>query len=273
MKTSELEEFYVYAWYYKDTEKIFYIGKGKNNRYKMLCNRNDYFKNIIKKECDNVGVKIIKNHLTEQDAFDLEKQLIKEYKSKGECKANFHLGGSGGYTGNYNSESRNKKISDFAKKRIGKLNPMYGKTHSEKTKKYLKEINLGKKLTKEHIEKLKQANTGRKKTEKEIELLKQKLKGRKMDKNTYDSMMNNVCPFEYQIYKDNNLIYTCLGHTKLYDFFKKEFNISRTIVDKIKNKTWIPKFNKHIHLKNIHINIINRRVTTKDDECNSCRVE
>ena len=44
------KEFYVYRWYYKDTNETFHIGKGKGNRYKETKqSRNQYFKNIIQK--------------------------------------------------------------------------------------------------------------------------------------------------------------------------------------------------------------------------------
>ena len=44
----KIKKYYVYAWYYVDTNKIFYIGKGKGNRYLETKNsRNSYFKNII----------------------------------------------------------------------------------------------------------------------------------------------------------------------------------------------------------------------------------
>lgn len=40
------KEFYVYRWYYKDTNETFHIGKGKGNRYKETKqSRNQYFKN------------------------------------------------------------------------------------------------------------------------------------------------------------------------------------------------------------------------------------
>lgn len=269
MNLDEVKEFYVYAWYYKNTNEIFYIGKGKNDRYKSKLSRNNYFLNILNKEKDNVDVKFLQKELNENDAFELEKQLIKEYKEKGQCKANFHVGGCGGNTGNYDSEERSRKLSEYAKKRVGELNSMYGKTHSEETKRYLREINLGKVLTEEHKQKLIQANTRRKKTESEIESIRQRMKGKKMSKETYEIMMNNVCPYEYQIIKDGELIYSCLGHTKLYNFCKNEYGISRTIVDQIKNNTWSPKYEKHKCLQDLKINIINRRVTTKSDECSS----
>ena len=75
------KEFYVYRWYYINTNETFHIGKGKGQRYKeKKQSRNQFFKNIINKEKDNVTSEILVNNLTEQEAWDLEKQLIAEYK-------------------------------------------------------------------------------------------------------------------------------------------------------------------------------------------------
>lgn len=47
--------YYVYRYYFKSTNITFYIGKGKNNRYKdIIHSRNDYFKNTIKLYKDDV---------------------------------------------------------------------------------------------------------------------------------------------------------------------------------------------------------------------------
>ena len=208
MDNNQESIFYVYAWYYKDTNKVFYIGKGKNDRYKSMQRRNSYFINIVNKEQDNVDVRFIKTDLNEEDAFSLERQLIKEYKEKGECKANFHEGGCGGNTGNYDSPERSRKLSEAAKKRIGELNPMYGKTHTDEVKAYLREINQGKQLTEEHRLKLIAANTGRKKSEAEIQSIKERMRGRKMKKESYELMMDNLCDFEYQIWFNDELIKT-----------------------------------------------------------------
>lgn len=253
------KEFYVYRWYYINTNETFHIGKGKGQRYKeKKQSRNQFFKNIINKEKDNVTSEILVNNLTEQEAWDLEKQLIAEYKSKGECKTNFHEGGRGGNTGNYNNPERSRKISEAAKKRIGKLNPMYGKHHTEETKQKLREINLGKKLTPEHIEKLKEANRGRKKTKAEIDFISNLNKGKKMSQETKAKMMNSLCPYRYQIYLNNKLQYTCLGHTELQKYCKEKFNISRTIIEKVITKTWKPTFNKHKWLETLEILKIER---------------
>lgn len=56
-----MNNFYVYFWYYKNTDEVFYIGKGKGNRFlERKIHRNEYFKNILNKEKENVDVKIFK---------------------------------------------------------------------------------------------------------------------------------------------------------------------------------------------------------------------
>jgi hypothetical protein len=71
-------------------------------------------------------------------------------------------------------------------------------------------------------------------------------------------MLESLCSFEYIIIFNEVEIYKCLGHTELYRFCKDTYNISRTIVDKIVNKTWIPKFSKHKYLATLKINKIER---------------
>ena len=117
---TENKTYYVYAWYLKSTNKVFhrYLNTTKS--------RNKYFKNIIQKYPDDVAVKKLVENLTNEEACQLEKQLIAEYKARGECETNFHEGGCGGNTGNYQSPERHKKLSDFAKTRIGEKNSNFG---------------------------------------------------------------------------------------------------------------------------------------------------
>ena len=42
-----MNNFYIYFWFYKNTDEVFYIGKGKGNRFlERKAHRNEYFKNI-----------------------------------------------------------------------------------------------------------------------------------------------------------------------------------------------------------------------------------
>ena len=203
-------------WYFLSTNKVFYIGKGTGNRYvDVEHSRNACFKNIINKHKDDVGVKIHKEQLTEKEAFELERKLIKEYWEKGECKANFHEGGCGGNTGNYDSEERSRKLREAAKKRVGEKHPLYGTHRSEATKEKLRIANTGKHISEDHKAKLIKANTGRKKTALEIERITNLNKGKKMPKETYDKMMDSMCEYEYQVFLDKELIFKCLGRKKI----------------------------------------------------------
>lgn len=80
MKFDSEKRYYVYVWYYKDTEQVFYVGKGTGKRFRTR-KRNNAFNEIVENnDCD---CKIIKNNLTEQQAFELEIETIASYRSKG----------------------------------------------------------------------------------------------------------------------------------------------------------------------------------------------
>lgn len=101
-----MNKFYVYAWKINKTNHIFYIGKGTKNRYKSMSSRNSHFKSIIAKyECSPL---ILYDNLSENDAWELEKSLISEYKSKYQCDANYNLGGEGGNIWNFKSDEEFK---------------------------------------------------------------------------------------------------------------------------------------------------------------------
>ena len=70
-------KYYVYVWFYKDTEKVFYVGKGTKYRYRSKKRDNPKLVEIINNcECDS---KIIKGNLTEEEAFECEKKTIALY--------------------------------------------------------------------------------------------------------------------------------------------------------------------------------------------------
>ena len=249
-------------WYFKDTGEVFHIGKGTGNRYKETKNsRNDFFKNIINAHNDNVDVKIYKDNLTEQEAWDLEKTMIAQYKAVGQCKTNFHEGGYGGYTGNYDNPERSHKISEALKGKSrpkGLDSPIYGKHLSVETKRKISAALKNKPFTEEHRANLAKANRERKKTQKEIERITALNKGKKMSKETHAKMMNNLCPFEYQVFLNDQCVFSCLGRTELLNYCKEHYDISRTIVDKVLIETWKPTFNKHKYLSTLKILKIER---------------
>lgn len=115
------KNFYIYEWFNVNTNEVFYVGKGSGQRYKVKnkSSRNIYFINYINKyKCD---VRKIYENLTEQEAFDLEIETIKKYKSKNQCQCNMTIGG-GGVTGYTHSDEIKSIISETHK---GKLNSQY----------------------------------------------------------------------------------------------------------------------------------------------------
>ena len=86
-------DFYVYEWFNIDTNEVFYVGKGRKNRYKNVLQRNKYFKNYYNKHmCD---VRKVKININENDAFNLEIELIAKYREIGQAKCNLTDGGEG----------------------------------------------------------------------------------------------------------------------------------------------------------------------------------
>lgn len=71
------KRYYVYEWYVKGTGEVFYIGKGTGGRAKQL-KENKYFLSMYKThDCD---YRIIRDNLTESQAFGYEIELIDHYK-------------------------------------------------------------------------------------------------------------------------------------------------------------------------------------------------
>ena len=70
-----MNKFYVYIYWRLDTNNPFYIGKGCDYRWKRLDrNYNQHFINIINKH--PIAVEIVKDNLTEEQAFYWEEKII-----------------------------------------------------------------------------------------------------------------------------------------------------------------------------------------------------
>lgn len=130
------KRFYVYQWFDKNNDFIFYVGKGCGLRFKNVQKRNKLFLDYYSThDCD---VCIIKDSLTEQEAFELEKNTILYYKNIGQCTCNLDNGGTGG-TAFIWTEEMKQYFSQFnpmkeasQKERMSQHNPMYNKETVEK---------------------------------------------------------------------------------------------------------------------------------------------
>ena len=174
---NENRDFYVYEHVRLDNNTCFYVGKGKGDR-KDILTRNPHHDRISNKY--GHAVVIIKDNLTEQEAFELEQKTIEDYifnvgygididgyrdYSNDEYLTNCTFGGEGssgispwnkGKKGIYHCSEETKlkigeagkgrKFSEEAKRKIseamkGKNNPMYGKSiFYNKTEEEIKKI-------------------------------------------------------------------------------------------------------------------------------------
>lgn len=145
-------KYYVYAYVRLDVNTYFYIGKGKDNRYKRIDLRNNHFKNILNKV--NCAVEIIKEDLTEYEALELEKDIIDmlvfeegytmEFDNFNDKNDGYnHLVnntyGGEGISGYRHTEETINKCTHYGEEngmygKKGELSPHYGKKYSENHK-------------------------------------------------------------------------------------------------------------------------------------------
>ena len=147
--------YYVYS-YLREDNSPYYIGKGTKGRAYASANHR------IKAPKEKERIHILKDNLTEEEAYDLEKLYIKMFGrvdlGTGILR-NLSDGGEGP-TGYKTTPEQRRKI---ALSRMGEKHPLYGVSPSEETRekqrqalkgKYVGEKNpmYGKKLSKEHKE-------------------------------------------------------------------------------------------------------------------------
>lgn len=141
--------FYIYAHIRKDTNDVFYIGKGRGKRAKSKT-RNGHHDAIVSKY--GMYVKILKDGLSEEEAFLLEKKTIEHYvfnlgygidipgyRKNGEHQLSNQTFGGEGPSGLFHSDEWREKHSKDMK---GENNPMYGinvwDTYSEEKKELMR---------------------------------------------------------------------------------------------------------------------------------------
>lgn len=120
--------FYVYEYTRLDTNEVFYVGKGKGNRYKEIKKRNDVFLAII--NSTTYKVEKILEDLSESDAFEAEVSFIKYRKSLGQASCNLTNGGEGS-SGYITKDSTKQLLSTLLK---GRTSPMKGRKQSDEAK-------------------------------------------------------------------------------------------------------------------------------------------
>jgi hypothetical protein len=177
----------VYVHKKKNTNKIFYVGIGKNeNRAYSKLNRNVYWQNIVEKY--DYDVEIVHTNLDWNTACEIEKLLINEYGRSN--LSNMTDGGEG--LSNPSKELRDK----MSKSQIGKkqsletiqkrVNKIKGRPLSEEHKEKLRQSKLGNKnpnygkqskLSPKHKEALRNANVGKTHSEETKKKMSEQRKG------------------------------------------------------------------------------------------------
>lgn len=137
MQFDQTKKYYVYAWYYEDTKKIFYIGKGTKYRYRSRKRDNEKLVEII--NSNKCNSKILKGGLAEKEAFEYEKEMIALYKEKGHPLINIQNGGRlpPSAKGLKRTEETKKKMSDSTKDYYAE-HPEARKELSNRMKNFLK---------------------------------------------------------------------------------------------------------------------------------------
>jgi len=145
---------YVYEHIRSDTNKVFYVGKGKDKRAYSKHHRNQYWNNIVNKAGGFI-VSFIATDLDEELALLLEIERIDQLKHLGYTLCNITKGGEG-TSGYKHTEESLKKISKASKAFM-----------------------TGKKMSKESIEKIALTKTGTTLSEETKQKIKVSLLGNK----------------------------------------------------------------------------------------------
>ena len=166
--------FYVYLHRRKTDNKVFYVGKGKNRRAWCTDKRNKHWNNVVDKHGFNVD--IVFEGLSEQEAFQIEKDTILEMKYFGCDLTNMTDGGEG-------SSGFKQSDEQIQKRTLPKIGVPLTEVHRQKISKAQKGV--PKKRT--SVEKMRKSKTGIKLSEaSRLKMSQSALKsGTCTDKNTY----------------------------------------------------------------------------------------
>ena len=105
----------MYEWYILPTEEVFYVGKGSGKRYKSISSRNKFFKDMY--NTHQCNVRKVKDGLSEKEAFDYEKYLIKYYRDNTDYRLTNITDGGDGASGMWMTDETRAKMSEASKKK------------------------------------------------------------------------------------------------------------------------------------------------------------
>jgi hypothetical protein len=190
MQSVRVEMYYIYS-YLREDYSPYYIGKGKEQRA-YTKGRNE-----IKPPRDKSRIKILKDNLTEQEAFEVEKLYILMFgrKDNGTGILRNKTDGGDGASGRVDSEEtrRKKSIARTGKKvsqaTCEKLRQnALGKTLSPEARMKLSQKLKGRKCTEEHKRKVSEAKKGFRHTEEAKRKMSENSKGKKHTQEWKDRM-------------------------------------------------------------------------------------
>ena len=124
------EIFYVYQHLKKDTDEVFYIGKGSGYRARVKSQRSKHWNNVVNKY--GYDIEIVQDELSEDEAFQLEVELITKIGL--DNLVNMTNGGEG-------VSGRIWKPSDETKRKMSET--AKGRILSNKTKKKMSKVRIG----------------------------------------------------------------------------------------------------------------------------------
>ena len=191
-----MNNYYVYIYYRLDTNEPFYVGMGHDRRWRMLTQRNNHFEKIVNKY--PITVEIIKDNLTEEQAYGIEcwiiNELVFEYgysinipknrsSEKGCHLVNCTWGGEG-CSGINSWENMVEEKKEERKRKISEAHK--GKQVSEETRKKLSKASKGRnpwanmkdEKREEYRKKISNSSKGRKHSESSKRKISEKNKGK-----------------------------------------------------------------------------------------------
>lgn len=189
--------YYVYHLLNPITNRLFYVGKGSGNRCKQhLTDKkeyahnkrlNGYIRNLIEDNTPPIIIKVAEN-LDEETAYKLEEDQIKKYGRVGfeehgillnileSGRPPAYKGKDHPWYGRIHSKETKDKIKMAIKEQYknGRKSSFKGKKHTEESKEKNRQAHLGKKQSKETIEK--RVNSRKQSNKKQTEHQKQKVR-------------------------------------------------------------------------------------------------